>query len=335
MWFLLFWLLLRLLCNTAPHGIFDAALVGATDDTEVALLTPVLVPRVGDEPVLGAVLDTVAEDADSMATLIRAGGVLVDAALVEHKVLIDFKGTLARSVGADLDHHVLLTADGVDILSLALVAGKVDGWVINAGGLAGRSGDDLAAAGVLGTGDVVVAAGKAVLDTLLTDNTGAEPVVVGRGRIATVAGASARAAVHVLSREDDVLAVLDALTVAHCLDSTESPAGTAIRLVADHGHGLAVGPLLTGVEALRCSSTGSSRVGALRRVLGVGGGVLDVGTEESLDLVVRETSSGRVERGNPEVLGRVDGLDSLASGEGAGSRGTGTEGKEGSDELHR
>jgi len=117
---------LRLFGSATPHGVLDTALVGATDNAEVALLTPVLVPRVGDEPVLGAVVDTVAEDADGMTTLDRAGGVLVDTALVEHEVLVDGEGTLARTVGADLGHHVLLAADSVDIRGLALVALEVD-----------------------------------------------------------------------------------------------------------------------------------------------------------------------------------------------------------------
>jgi len=294
----------------------------------------VLVPGVGDEPVLGAILNTIAKDADSMATLIATRSVLVDAASVEHKVLIDGEGTLARAVGADLDHHVLLTTDGVDISSLALVVGVVDGRIVDAGGLARRSGKDLTLAGVLGAWDVVVAAGKAVLDALLTDKTSGLPVAVGTSRIATIAGASVRAAVHVLSREDDVLTVLDALTVAHGLSSSKGPAGSTVRLVADHAHGLALGPVGAGVEALGSSSTSRSRVGALRRVLRVVPGTLDIETEESLDLVVAETSSGRLKRGSPELLGRVDGLNVLTSGEGTSCRSTGSKSKEGSDELH-
>ena len=48
---------------------------------EVALLAPVGVPRVGDLPVLLAVLDAPADDLDRVAARRRAGGVLVDAAL--------------------------------------------------------------------------------------------------------------------------------------------------------------------------------------------------------------------------------------------------------------
>jgi len=326
--------LFRLFGNAAPHGVLYAALVVATDDAEVALLTPVLVPGVGDEPVLGAVLNTIAEDADGMATLDRAGGVLVDAVLVEHEVLVDGEGTLARTVGAELGHHVLLTTDSVDIRCLALVRLEVDGRIIDASRLARRSGNDLARARVGGARDVMVAAGKAVLDTLLADNTSAHPVGVSTRGIATVAGASARAAVHILSGKDDVLAVLDALTIAHGLDGTESPAGAAIRLVTDHGHGLAVGPGSASIEALGSRSTSSSRVGALRRVGRIVPGTLNIEGNKGLHLIMRKTSSGGVKRGNPQVLGAVDGLNSLTGGEGASSRGTGAESNKSSDELH-
>jgi len=181
---------------------------------------------------------------------------------------------------------------------------------------------------------VVIAAGKAVLDALLADNTSALPVVVGTRRIATVAGASARAAVHILSRKDDVLAVLDALTIAHGLDGTKGPAGAAVGLITDHGHGLAVGPGSAGIEALRSRGTSSSGVGALRGVLRIVPGSLDIESEESLGLLMSKASSGRVKRGNPQVLGAVDGLNSLTGGEGAGSRGTSAESNECSDELH-
>ena len=61
--------------------VLDAALVLAADDAEEALLAPVGVPRVGDLPVLLAVLDAPADDLDRVAARRRAGGVLVDAAL--------------------------------------------------------------------------------------------------------------------------------------------------------------------------------------------------------------------------------------------------------------
>jgi len=323
--------LCRLLSETAPHGVLNAALVLATEDAEVTLLTPVLVPGVGDEPVLGAVVNTIAEDADGVTTLIATSDVLVDTADIAHEILIDGEGTLARTVGGELGHHILLTTDGVDSLSLALVRAEDDGRIIDAGLLAGRSGDDLARAGVGAARDVVVAAGKRVLDALLSDDTGLVPVVVGAGRIATVAGASTGAAVHILGGKDDILAVLDALTIAHGLDGTEGPAGTAIALVTDHAHGLAVGPLLAGIELFRGIGAGELVESALRGVLRIVPGELLISTKEGLDLLVGEESGGALKGGGPEVLDAVDVLDGLASGESRDASGDCNKGK---NKLH-
>jgi len=275
----------------------------------------VLVPGVGNEPVLDAVLDTVAEDADGVTTLIGTRDVLVDTAGVGHEILIDREGTLARTVGGDLSHHIGLTTDGVDLGSLSLVALEVDARIVDASLLASRSGDDLTLAGILAARDVVVAAGKRVLDALLGDNTSALPVVESARGITTIARASARAAVHILSGKDDILAVLDALTIRHRLNSTESPAGTAIALITDHAHGLTVGPLGTRIELLRGIGASSLGVSAKRGVLRIVPGELLIGTKEGLDLLMRKESSGALKRGSPEVLDAVDVLDGLTSGE--------------------
>jgi len=323
--------LCRLLSETAPHGVLNAALVLATEDAEVTLLTPVLVPGVGDEPVLGAVVNTIAEDADGVTTLIGARDVLVDTAGVGEEILIDGEGTLARAVGGKLGHHISLTADGVDLLGLALIAGEVDGRIIDASLLARGSGDDLAGARILAARDVVVAARKRVLDALLSDDTSTGPVVVSARGIATVAGASARAAVHILSRKNDVLAVLDALTIAHGLNSAKGPAGATVALVTDHAHGLAVGPLLASIKLFRGIGTGSLGVGTKRRVLGIGPGELLISTKESLHLLVGELGSGALKGSVPEVLDAVDELNRLAGLHGAGNRGNSNKGN---DELH-
>jgi len=275
----------------------------------------VLVPGVGNEPVLGTIVNTITKDADSMTTLIRARDVLVDTAGVSHEILIDREGTLARTVGGNLSHHISLTADGVDLLTLALVALEVDARIINALGLASRSGDDLTLARIVAARDVVVAAGKRVLDTLLSDNTSALPVVVSARRIATIARASARAAVHILSRKNDVLTVLDALTIRHRLDSTESPAGTAIALITDHAHGLAVGPVGARIEFLGSIGTSVLRISAKRRVLRISPGKLLISTKKSTDLFMSQRSSRAVKRSSPEVLNAVDMLDSFTGSE--------------------
>jgi len=58
---------------------FDSALVGSTEDLEVAVISPVGVPGVGDEPIGSRVLDAPPEDADSVTAEHAAGLVLVNA----------------------------------------------------------------------------------------------------------------------------------------------------------------------------------------------------------------------------------------------------------------
>ena len=76
--------------------VFDASVAFrvATDDSEVALLTPVWVPRVGDLPVLGARVDTPSDKLDCVAASHLARGVRVDAAGVVFKVRVDGEGSL-------------------------------------------------------------------------------------------------------------------------------------------------------------------------------------------------------------------------------------------------
>jgi len=292
----------------------------------------VLVPGVGNEPVLDAVVNTVAKDTDSVTTFVGARDVLVDTAGVGHEILIDGESTLARTVGGKLGHHILLTTDGVDLLTLALVRLEIDGRIIDASLLARGSGDNLAGARVSAARDVVIAAGKRVLDALLSDNTSTLPVVVSAGRIATIAGASTRAAVHILSGKDDILTVLDALTIAHRLDSTEGPAGTTIALITDHAHGLALRPLLAGIKLSGGTSTGRLAEGAKRGVLRIVPGELLVGTEKRLDLLVGKESSGALKRGSPHILDVVDVLDGLAGSE--TSRDANCDSNKGKNKLH-
>jgi len=305
-------LLVFLLSKTAPHGGLNTTLVLTTEDTEVTLLTPVFVPGVGNEPVFDTVVRTIAKDTDGVTTFIAATDVLVDTTSVSQEILIDREGTLARTVGGKLGHHISLTTDGVNLGTLSFVALEIDARIINASLLASRSGLD-ARAGIGAARDVVIAAGEGVLDALLSNNTSALPVVVSARGITTIARTSARAAVHIFSRKDDINTVLDALTVRHRLNSTESPARTAFALITDHGHGLAVRPVSTSIEFLRSSKASSTREGTKRRVLGIVPSELLIGTKKSLDLLTRKLSSGAIKRGSPEVLDAVDVLDSITS----------------------
>jgi len=87
----------------------DGNVVLASDDTDETLLTVVFTPRVSDGPVLGAVLNTIADDGD-----------IVDDVLVTGLVLEDTRGIVLEGIGdgdttsngtslIDLLHHGLLS----------------------------------------------------------------------------------------------------------------------------------------------------------------------------------------------------------------------------------
>ena len=80
----------------------NAALVGATADLEEAVVTPVGVPAVGNSPVVGAVLNTPANDLDGVAAEGLARGVGVHARLVRQEVAEDGEGSLNGAVLLDL-----------------------------------------------------------------------------------------------------------------------------------------------------------------------------------------------------------------------------------------
>jgi len=273
----------------------------------------VFVPRVSNEPVLGAIVNTIAKNTDSMTTLSTARNVTIDTAGIGQEIFIDGESTLARTVAGDLSHHISLTTDGVDLRGLTLVLIEFDARIIDASGLASRSGDDLASARMVAVRKVVIAARKRVLHALLSDNTSALPVVVSARRITTIARTSTRAAVHIFSREDDILTMLDALTIRHSFNSTESPAGTAIALITDHAHGLALRPLLTSIEFLRSIGASNLRVGAKRRILRINPSKLLISTKKSLNLFMRKRSGGAVKRSSPGILDAVDVIDGFAS----------------------
>merc|ERR1711988_669289 len=67
----------------------DAALVGSTLDQEVAAIAPLLVPRVLDFPVLGAVKLAVSDQGDGVASQSGSGLVGVHTRLVSWEVTVD------------------------------------------------------------------------------------------------------------------------------------------------------------------------------------------------------------------------------------------------------
>ena len=71
--------------------VLDAALVLAAHDAEEALLAPVRVPRVGDLPVLGAILDAPPNNLDGVTARRLARRALVDAPSIILEVAVDLR----------------------------------------------------------------------------------------------------------------------------------------------------------------------------------------------------------------------------------------------------
>jgi len=275
-----------------------AALVDATEHAEIALLTPVLVPAVGEEPVVGAVVNTVAHQLDGVVASKAAADVVVDTGGVHKEVLVDSDGCLARAVHGKLGHQILLTFDRVGTVALVLVL--VPGLAVLAGAVASGGGAVAAGAGVGAARDVVIAGLEAVGRALLGHDTGLDPVVVGRIGAATVAATSARASEHILRGKDDIVAQLDAGTIADGVHSTKGPAGTAPGLITDHVHGLAVGVVVTRIIGLRSLQMLLLAVGHTLKASVEGLGISDT-KKLGLDILKAHPGHRAGERGTPEV----------------------------------
>jgi len=272
----------RLEWDTSPSLALDAALVVTTTDAEEALLSPVVIPRVGASPVLLTILNTVADKLDSVTTLITTAGVVIDTAGVAHEISIDSESNLEGTVGGKLGLHVLLTNDGVRLGALLLVGVPVKGWITIA--LVGAVRSDKAAAVVTGS----------VRSTLLRNNTNIDPVdpsATGLTTHLTITATSIAgfgAAGDILSGVSADLTLSNTLTIAHGLSGTESPAGTTVLLVTDFLHGGAVRPVGTGIEFI--GSIGLLGVGVLLHSPGVGVDVLHVDTKKTTSLALGHTS---------------------------------------------
>jgi len=274
----------RLLWDTTPSFALNTTLIITTKDTEETVLSPVSIPGVGADPELLTIFLTIADKLDGVTTLEATSSVMIDTRRIAHEIFINFEGNFEGTVGGKLGLHVLLTADAVGLLTLALVSVPVKSSVASATLLAIRS--DHAA---VVTGSVRIA--------FIRDNTSADPVLPGTGGLTTLARTAAgesgvRAAVDIFSRESNIFVLEDILTIRHGFSSTESPAGTTVLLVTDLFHGLAVGPLFTSIEGVGGSSD-FLRSEVLNSPA-VGVEVLKVNTKKTTSLALGHTSDGVV-----------------------------------------
>jgi len=220
------------LSDDGADEVVDAALVLATDKTDVTLLTPGCTPRVLDDPVVGAVLNTITDKKNTVVHASAGAGGLVDASAVEGPVggiNTDRERTLSVESS---DHGVLV---GIDELPVREV--------------------------ILGLGGVVLAGliEALVRIVILSHHALTDGISEGVGHEATVAalvadllgGAGIDHAVplavnELLLRERRKLLVGNKVDTLHVAGGREGPAGTARGLVLDASDGTVVDPVLAG-----------------------------------------------------------------------------------------
>lgn len=138
------------------------------------------------------------------------------------------------------------------------------------------------------------------------DNTRKDKVVPGSVEVATFAAVVDRiAADHVLGREDDIdfSSRGNAKSVGQGSSGRESPARTTVLLVSDGVD--ALGPLLSGIEAIRDSSKSLGGLGDVTRNSDA------LGTQELLGFSKRDTLESLVSTGSPAQVVLVHLLDDV------------------------
>ena len=105
--------------KTTSDLVFNSTLTHL--DTEVTVLTPILVPAVSNLPVLNTILNTPTNQLHSVSTEIRSSDVLIDSALVRHEILVHIEGNLHGSVGHQLSLDLLDSIDRVSLLEHMLI----------------------------------------------------------------------------------------------------------------------------------------------------------------------------------------------------------------------
>jgi len=217
--------------STSDCSDLNVAFIAATTNTEQAILTPRLTPRVCTKPVLYTVLLTPAKKLGNVGALESARLVLVNARGVGHEIVIDIEDNLDWAVVVKVGHHILLARDLVSLLTLVLVAVPVEGRIADA--LVGAS----------------VNAGVH-RKALVGDDTSGNPVVPDAAELGFRGTVRAENAVN--DRQANILVILvgDALTVAHDRNSDVELCGEVLPLVVDVANGLAIGPLITGIESV-------------------------------------------------------------------------------------
>jgi len=245
---------LGLACDraTVDDWVLDVVHVDTTLDLEEAIVTPIFVPAVCDQPVVHAVLSAVAHDLDCVTTkhwVDELAG--VDSSLVRQEALVDEEHAGDGAILVNLLFHSIGTC-AIALLAHAVAAsttmlGSFPVLAVVTCTLACRSLDLTSAVRVLpGSGvmcarlELVRSAHRLVSIITSIDNAKSAVVRVNSGRNATIAPHVTKVITcsNILSREMNVLAGVagDADAISHRLDGAECPAGAAVGLIANLLH---------------------------------------------------------------------------------------------------
>jgi hypothetical protein len=179
--------------NTSHNLSFNSAFVVSSSDLEEALVSPALVPAVGNQPVRSAALNTPTDDLDGVSSQSRSSSMVVNSALIGQEVVVNGEGSLNGAVGhnfsLDLGNLRWDTVNGIGNPFIFTIS-----FTVNAGSLALRSRLRGTARSILASIDVMIARREriwhavfGIIVKISSNETSLFPVVHGSGRIASVA----------------------------------------------------------------------------------------------------------------------------------------------------
>lgn len=108
---------------TSRHLALNATLVRATANLESAVVAPLLIPRIGNEPVVLAILSSPAKHLDGMATELIVAGLVVNTTLVGGEIVVHSEccrcTAILHNVSLDCRHTTeRVRVSGVDLIRI-------------------------------------------------------------------------------------------------------------------------------------------------------------------------------------------------------------------------
>ena len=106
---------LSTLKHASLHLRLNGTLIGTQADTELTLFSPLFIPTIHNSPKRNSSLNAPTDQLNSVESNALSRYMLVDAALVGHKVFKDLERCLDRSIGENLRLdliHIILQLEG-------------------------------------------------------------------------------------------------------------------------------------------------------------------------------------------------------------------------------